>query len=255
VHVRLRLIEVLGRIGGLGALSRLLAPIEAVDRQLRLALLRALRDCNCGCPPNAEKLLWKQINELAGIAAWALSAAEDLPAEPCHFDALRRSLIHEVDKSITGIFHLLGSLFPGRTIEDARESFLHGPITKRAYALESIEQMLPVMMRGHIMALLEPDSVEDRRKQLSCHFPHRSLSLEARLVDILSSSHRITPWTAAVTLFAITKSKITLSFDSATVAQRFDNEIVRETLAWMESQSNAHTFARAEMKKTGDLLR
>jgi HEAT repeat protein len=254
VNVRLRLIEVLGRIGGLGALSRLLAPIETVDRQVRLASLRALRDCNCGCPPSAEKLLWEQINELVGIAAWALSAAEDLPAEPCHFDALRRSLIHEVDKSITGIFYLLACLLLGRTIEDARESFLHGSIAKRAYALESIEQMLPVMIRGHIMALLEPDSVEERQKQLSCHFPHPSLSLEARLIDILSSSYRITPWTAAVTLFAIAKSKITLSFDSATVARRFDDEIVHETLAWMESQSIANTVAGAEMQKTGGQL-
>jgi ATP:ADP antiporter, AAA family len=250
VHVRLRLIEVLGRIGGVGALSRLLAPIGTVDWQVRLALFRALQSCNYGCPPNAEKLLWEQINELAGIAAWALSAAKDLPAEPCHFDALRRSLIHEVDKSITGIFHLLGSLFPGRTIEDARESFLHGPIAKRAYALESIEQMLPVMTRGRIMALLEPDSVEERQKQLNCHFPHQPLAIETRLIDILSSSHRITPWTAAVTLFAITKSKITLRFDSATVARRFDDEIVHETLAWMESQSIANTFAAAEMEKT-----
>lgn len=256
VQVRLHLIEVLGRIGGVGALSRLLAPIEVAEWRVRLALLKALRGCNCGCPPHAEKLLWEQINALAGIAGWALAAAEDLPAGSGHFDALRRSLIHEVDKSITGIFHLLGCLSPGRTIDDARESLLHGPVAKRAYALESIEQILPVMERGPIMALLEPDSAEERRKQLNCYFPHPSLPLELRLADILSTSHRITPWTAAVTLFAMTTSKIRLTFDSATLARRFDDDIVHETLAWAESQSIAKTLGAAGMQMgSGDRLR
>jgi HEAT repeat protein len=243
-RVRLRLMEVLSRIGGPKAQARLLAQTEPTEWRMRLAMHAALRGCDCGCPPAVEKLLWQQIDALAETAAWVTTAAEDLPPGQAHFDMLRRGLNHEVDKSIAGIFHLLACLSPPRAIEDARESLLHGPIHKRAYALEAIEQTLPTEIRARVMALLEPVSTEERRRTLNRYFPHPSLPLEARLADILSTNNRIGPWTASVTLFATTKSDIRLTFDRAVLSRRFDEDVVHEILAWMDSSTQV--AARAQ---------
>jgi hypothetical protein len=116
---------------------------------------------------------------------------------------------------------------------------LHGPPHKRAYALEAIEQALPAWIRARVMALLEPISAEERRKNLSRYFPQKSLPLEARLADILSANERVSPWTATMTLFAATKAAIRVPFDRAVIAERFDEGVVHETLAWMESQAKA----------------
>jgi ATP:ADP antiporter, AAA family len=236
-RVRLCLIEVLGRIGGPAAQTKLLAQIEPTEWRMRLATYAALPGCDCRCSPAVEKMLWQQIDALTGTAAWATGAAEDLPPGSAHFDMLRRALNHEVDKSIAGIFDLLACLSPARVIDDARKSLLHGPIHRRAYALEAIEQVLPTDMRARVMALLEPVSTEERRRKLNRYFPHPSLPLEARLADILSANNRVGLWTASVTLFAATKSHIRPTFDRAVLARRFDGDAVHETLAWMDSSA------------------
>jgi hypothetical protein len=210
--------------------------MDVAERRTRLAAQAALSDCNCPCPAHAEKLLWDQIEALLATAAWAMVAAGDLPAGPAHFGALQRSLSHEVDKSIAGILHLLACLSSKRTVDDARQSLLHGSVDQRAYALEAIEQILPLAIRARVMALLEPITSEERRKALTPYFPQSSLPLEARLADILSANDRIGPWTATVTLFAAAKSEIRLSFDSAVLAKRFDEDVFHETLQWSEAQ-------------------
>jgi hypothetical protein len=233
-RVRQRLIEVLSRIGGTAAQSRLLDQIALTEWRMRLAVDAGLSGCDCQCPSASQELLWDRIDTLAATAAWALAAAQDLPTEPAHFNAIRRSLNHEIDKSIAGIFHLLASLSSGRAIDDARSGFLHGPPHQRAYALETIEQVLPSALRARVMALLEPVSAEERQKQLNRHFLQPLLPLRARLADILSSNERVGPWTAAVTLFAMTKSEIELPFHRAELAGRFDEVVVHETLAWIQ---------------------
>jgi len=234
-RVRLCLIEVLGRIGGPAAQAKLLGQIEPTEWRTRLATYAALRACDGGCTPAVAKWLWQQIDELTATAAWATAAAEDLPPGSAHFDMLRRALNHEVDKSIAGIFDLLACLSPTQVIDDARRSLLHGRIHKRAYALEAIEQVLPMDMRPRALALLEPVSTEERRRKLNRYFPHPSLPLEARLADILSANNRIGPWTASLALFAATKSDIRPTFDRAVLARRFDDDAVHETLTWIDS--------------------
>jgi hypothetical protein len=239
---------VLSRIGGPAAQYKLLTQIEPAEWRVRLAAYAALRGCESGCPPYAEKLLWEQIDTLACTAAWALAAAADLPVGTAHFDALRRSLSHEVDKSITGVFDLLACLSPGLAIDDAREGLLHGPAHKRGYALEAIEQALPTAVRGRVMALLEAVSAEESQKQLSRYFAHPSLPLEARLADILSTNDRIGPWTATVALFVMARSEIRPTFDSAALAGRFNEDVVHEILAWMNTpaQANPQVAGRAQ---------
>jgi hypothetical protein len=191
-------------------------------------------------------LLWDQVEALLRTAAWALAATEDLPAGSAHFSPLRRSLSDEVDKSIHGILRLLACLSSKRTVDDARHSLLHGSADQRAYALEAIEQILPLTIRARVIALLEPITIEERRKSLASYFPQPSLPLEARLADILSANDRIGPWTATVTLFAAAKSGIRLSFDSAVLAKRFDEDIFHETLKWCEAQQMPKARVAAE---------
>jgi hypothetical protein len=163
-------------------------------------------------------------------------------------DAVRRSLHYEVEKSVAAIFHLLSCLYSRSFIDDARECIAYGPADKRAYALEALEQCLPKSAGRWLMALFEPASAEERRLRLTRYFPNPSLPSDERLMDILTRNDRVGSWTAAVTLFALLKLKVSIAVDKVALASRFDSAAVHEVLSKMGEPAARHSAGGGSLR-------
>jgi CRP/FNR family cyclic AMP-dependent transcriptional regulator len=123
---------------------------------------------------------------------------------------------------------------------------------QKAYALETIDVLLPSNQKAMVLSLVEGVPPDELLQRLKSHFSQESKSCEARLLEIITGHNTwLTAWTKAAALYTV--ARLPAPTLSAEVVAGLDSEepIIRETAIWTLFQLNPTQYS-LQLDKAAD---
>jgi HEAT repeat protein len=177
---RLATLRILGLIGNDEAVSYLADLVHDPNREIRHAALTALSKSSF--QPNAVRRksfriqLRSEVRESGELFVVAADIREKLSGH-----ALLRAVEEEIRRAQHRLFLLLAPLFPDQDVLGAWESYQSGDKTRRAYAIEFLENCLSNEDRAWIFPVLEDLPEAERLDRISKTHDERRMTCEDRL--------------------------------------------------------------------------
>lgn len=231
-EVRVRLIRILGRIGGEKAIGMLKSRIDFEDEDIRNHVLKALIMAGYQAEAKDVPAMRERIRAEAEDAAWALSALLDM-GEHEDVRQLVLALKEEFNKNRDRIFRLMAMIYPASLILDAQTNLFSNYPEKRAYSLEVIDNLIDAELKASVFPLIDDMDYGQRLFRLNVQFPQKRTGPHERLKEILiRTEHSTSSWTKACALFCIGKIATMEFFDSVVASLSNPDPTVRETAVW-----------------------
>ena len=231
MDVKIRIMRILGRIGGEEAIGILRSKIDA-EEDIRNHILGALVSSGYQASGREIPRMYERIRREVEDATWALATLVDV-GEYGEVGELREALHREIDKNRKRIFQLLAIIYPRETILNAQANLQGRSSDKAAYSLEILDNTVSPDIKALIFPLLEAMDPGMRLSRLREHFPQERVSQHERIKEILGRSGQSTSsWTKAMALFTVGRIA-TMEFYDVVISSLSDPDaIVRETAVW-----------------------
>jgi len=192
-HFQLAVLRILGLIGSAEAGSYLADLVHTPEPDIRHAALRALQNSGFRLDSVREKSFRIQLRSEVGEVArlWSVRAelGRKLSGHP-----LLVAIDEEIQRGQHRVFLLIAPLFPGSDVQGAWESFRSGDRTRRAYALEFLENCISNEDRVWIFPALEDLPEAERVDRLSRLHDVERMSPADR-VQWVCEEERLSRWT------------------------------------------------------------
>lgn len=231
-----RIVRVCGRIGGVKAVGFLRNNIDFPREDVRHRIFVALQVCGYHAPKKDIPIIHQMIRNEVADAAWAIAAAIDVNKHG-KMALLEDSLTDELTCNRERIFMLLSFIYSPDGIHQAWVNLNSNSSSRKAFALEFIDNLLPRTLKGIIFPLIENMTSQQRLNALNTEFHQPVLGWENRLKEIVCRQDMWTvSWTKSCALYLIGKNKIK-SLEEATIHALSSVEpLIRETAVWSLGQ-------------------
>ncbi len=232
--VMMKIITIIGRIGGQKAIDSLWHKIDYPDKRIASQVLIWLRYFNYRATRERERnAIMELLDDDIAKAIWNISAIEELPDRE-EFKYLKEALEEELAANYDHIFMLLSILYDQESIRLVRENIETGTSEGIAFALELMDIFIDKELRAHLFPLFDDLDPNDKLIQLQEFFPREEYTPREVLNFILNRNFdQANRWTKASALYCmafISDFKVT----KAMVAQLFNNDyLLQETAAWV----------------------
>jgi ATP:ADP antiporter, AAA family len=171
--VMLKIVQIMGHIGGPEALQLLWKKIDYPDKRIVKQILYSLRFINYQAK-GREALAVKDLLDLEmGKALWNLAALDELPDEE-QFNFLKEALREEVVDNYDQITLLLSLLFDPQSVQLVRENIETGTPDGVAYGLELLDLFVDADLKPKLVPLLDDMATKDKLEKLQVYFPRES---------------------------------------------------------------------------------
>jgi len=251
-ELRSRIIRILGRIGGDGAIAVLKKKIDFSEEDIRNRIMSALVRCRYRAAGGEALAMKNRLRNEVKDATWTLSAIVDF-GDYAPAAELVKALHSEVESNRRSILLMLAMIYPRDSILSAQADIAGGNRDKRARAIEMLDSLVTQDIKELVIPLLEDISTARRHSRLVAHFEQRRMTPHERLKEILSRSQQWTSvWTKSCALFAVGKVG-TMEFYDAVISGLAESEpVVRETAVWALGCLNPDDLVERLQPLTGD---
>lgn len=243
----LKLVQIIGRIGGQRAREILWNKIDYPNKVIVSQVLLSLGECGFKAGVSQITRIKYAIESDIADISWNLSAIHEIGDEG-FADSIKASLRSEIQNDIEHIYMLLTMLYDTRSIQLVKENIDSGTTEGITYAIELLDVFLSEQLKQRVIPLLDDLSDNERISRLEYFYPR--IKLDSKLVlkflinrDFTQSNR----WTKACVLFQIGILHIE-DFKLDLIAQLFNPDtLVREVSAWALFQINEgeyHTNTR-----------
>jgi AAA family ATP:ADP antiporter len=241
-QMMLRVIQVIGRIGGQRAREILWSKIDYPNKIVVSQVLLSLGECGFKAGiSQITRIKYAIESDIADIS-WNLSAIQEVGDEGFS-QQIKSTLRWEIQNDIEHIYMLLTMLYDTRSIQLVKENIDSGTTEGITYAIELLDVFLSEQLKQRVIPLLDDLSDTERTHKLEIFYPR--VKLDSKLVlkflinrDFAQSNR----WTKACVLFQIGILKIT-DFKLDLIAQLFNPDtLIREVSAWALYQLDAHEY-------------
>lgn len=232
---RIRLIRLLGRIGGVRAAEVLWRQLDFPDPHVREAALLGLVNCSTRGDGAANKAIRRLRAEAAAVAR-DLAAIQDLSGSEGG-DILIRALRDEVRRSRQTVIHLLALMHPNDAVFQAGAGLVGPSEEMRSNALEVLDNLIADEIKPILFALFDDMPDEWRLDRLNRSFPPKEKDFEHRLQAIFTDEKRLSlAWTKACIFYAMGALGRRHMQELAKGALSDTNFVVKETADWYISR-------------------
>ena len=234
-EVQVRVAHIAQRIGGEDAVAFLRRHLGFADCRVRNAVLAALAACQFQAKEHELEFIHGRLHQEAENAAWLLGARADIAAEEA---MLGRALSAEYLRARDNVLLLLSFVQPSEPMSRVRGTIGSAFPEKQAYALELLDGLLGLELKGVVVPLFEPLPAAEALRRLAAVFPQPRLPLGARLLAILDRpAEWISAWTRAAALESASRLDEPGLESRVQAAAAADDPIVRETAIWKTNWS------------------
>jgi ATP:ADP antiporter, AAA family len=241
-QMMLKIIQVIGRIGGQRAREILWNKIDYPNKIVVSQVLLSLGECGFKAGVSQITRIKYAIESDISDISWNLSAIHEIGDEG-FASAIKASLRAEIENDIEHIYMLLTMLYDTRSIQLVKENIDSGTAEGITYAIELLDVFLSEQLKQRVIPLLDDLSDSDRISRLEYFYPR--VKLDSKLVlkflinrDFTQSNR----WTKACVLFQIGIVQIA-DFKLDLIAQLFNPDpLVREVSAWALFQINPEEY-------------
>lgn len=237
-QMMLRIIQVIGRIGGQRAREILWNKMDYPNKVVVSQVLLALGECGFKAGISQITRIKYVIESDIDDISWNLHAIQEVTDEGFGRQ-IKEALQWEIQNDIEHIYMLLTMLYDTRSIQLVKENIDSGTTEGITYAVELLDVFLSEQLKQRVIPVLDDISYAERLDKLSFFYPR--IRLDSKLVlkflvnrDFTQSNR----WTKACVLFQIGIQRIE-DFKLDLIAQIFNPDpLIREVSAWALYQIN-----------------
>ncbi len=231
--VMLKIVQIIGHIGGPEALQLLWKKIDYPDKRIVKQILYSLRFINYQAT-GREVLAVKDLLDVEmGKTLWNLAALDELPDKP-EFNFLKEALNEEVVDNYDQITLLLSLLYDPQSVQLARENIETGTPDGVAYGLELLDLFVDQDLKPKLVPLLDDMATKDKLELLQIYFPRESYNPVQVLNYILNRDFNYNNrWTKVCAVYA---SAFVSNFrvSRGLISQMFNHDkFLQEASAWV----------------------
>ena len=225
------IIRAMERIPGEKATEFLVTNIFYPDVTIRLHVLTALQSRGYQAVGEVKNDIKTQIMAEANSAAWFFNALTIVERE--NMAGFTKTLQDEVNGISNRILALLSFLYQASSIIEAQKNLKHPKKERRAYAMETIDNIITTDLKKVLFPLLEELSPRIRLERLRQIFPQERLDADRLLMAILvRENDMISSWTKTVAIYNIGLRRTPDSIELITRTITGGDSILKETGAW-----------------------
>lgn len=231
--VMLRIVQIMGRIGGKYALQLLWKKADYPDKRIVKQILFSLRYINYRAEGREARDVIGLLETEMSKTIWNLAALHELPDTP-EFHFLRDALSEEVDDNYDQISMLLSILYDPQSVQLVRENLESGDPDNIAFAIELLDIFIDAELKPKLIPLLDESPTHEKLKNLQVHFPRENYTPIQVINYILNRDFNLNNrWTKACAIHAsayIPEFRVSRGL----IAQMFNTDrLLQETAAWV----------------------
>lgn len=230
--VILRLIQVIGKIGGSRAREILWGKIDYPDKVVVSQVLLSLGECGFKAGISQITRIKYAIEADIADIRWNLSAIYEI-GDHGFAPQIRNSLRGEIQNDIEHIYMLLAMLYDTRSIQLVKENIDSNTAESITYAIELLDVFLSEQLKQRVIPVLDDLSDAERISRLDEFYPRVRLDSKLVLKFIINRDFtQSNRWTKACVLQQIGMLKIN-DFKLDLISQLFNpDSLIKEVSAW-----------------------
>ncbi len=201
----LRVVQILGRVGGRQALELLWKKIDFPDKQVTTELLLSLSYIGFEARDFQASRIQLIIEKLIGDIAWNIKVLQDIPEEDPRDVRIRDAIIEENKVNYDNIFMLLGMIYDPQNVMLVKENIELDTTDSVSFAVEMMDVFCSDELKPKLFPVMDDMRDRDRLdKLLSFYPPEHFESYEDALKQIVNRDYNsITRYTKALTLYRL----------------------------------------------------
>lgn len=199
----LRIIQVLGRLGGRGATELLWKKIDFPDKKIISELLLSLSYIGFVARDYQTARIKLALETEIGDIAWNIKSALEIPKENKMDDLINEAMIQEDVKNYDNIFMLLAMLYDPQSVTLAKNNILNGTTESITFAVEMMDIFLEEELKDKVLPVMDELKVQERLSKLQANYPPEYFdSYEDLLLQIINRDfNRINRYTKALAMY------------------------------------------------------
>lgn len=240
--VMLRIVQIMGRIGGDEALKLLWKKADYPDKRIVRQILYSLRYINYRAQGREVREVMDLLDTEISKAIWNMAALTELP-DSDFFKFLREALREEVQQNFDQISILLSILYDPQSVQLVRENMDSGDPDNIAFAMELMDLFIDQELKPKLFPLLDDSSTADKLRQLQLYYPRESYNTIQVINYILNRDfNQNNRWTKACAVHAAAYLD-EFRVSRGLIAQVFNNDrLLQETSAWVIYNKDKKAF-------------
>ena len=244
----LRIIQVIGRIGGQRAKELLWAKIDYPDKVVVSQVLVSLGQCGFKAGVSQITRIKYAIETDIADIAWNLNAMEVI-GDNAQIERLNNALLQEDQHDIEHVYMLLSMLYDTRSIQLVKENIESGTPEGVTYAIELLDVFLSEQLKVKIIPVLDDLSNNEKVNRLEIYFPRMRLDSKLALKFLINRDFtQSNRWTKVCALEEIGKQRIA-DFKLDLVAHLFNpDRLIREMAGWALYEIDPEEYHKNTMR-------
>lgn len=241
--VMLRIVQIMGRIGGDQALQLLWRKADYPDKRIVKQILYSLRYINYQAQGREVRDVTDLLETEISKTMWNLAALEELPGTP-EFRFLREALREEISQNYDQITMLLSILYDPQSVELVRENIESDDPDNIAFAIELLDLFIDPELKPKLLPLLDDSSTEEKLRLLQVYFPRERYTPIQVINYLLNRDFNLNNrWTKVCAIHASAYMP-DFRISRGLIAQVFNSDrLLQETAAWVVYQKDKRAFA------------
>ncbi len=231
--VMVKLIQIMGHIGGNEGLQLLWKKIDYPDKRIVKQILYALRFINYQAVGREALAVKDLLDTEMSKTLWNIAALDEIPDEPI-YSFLRDALREEIRDNYEHVTLLLSLLYDPESVQLVKENVEAGTPDSIQYALELLDLFVDNDLKPKLIPLLDDSSTEDKLEKLQIYFPRESYNPIQTINYILNRDFNFNNrWTKACAVHA-TAYLDSFRVSRGLISQMFNQDkLLQETTAWV----------------------
>jgi len=244
--VMVKLIQIIGHIGGDEGLQLLWKKIDYPDKRIVKQILYALRFINYQAH-GREALAVKDLLDVEmSKTLWNVAALDEILDEPI-YSFLREALQEEIRDNYDHLTLLLSLLYDPESVQLVKENIEAGTPDSIQYALELLDLFVDQDLKPKLIPLLDDSSTQSKVETLQVYFPRENYNPIQTINYILNRDFNFNNrWTKACAVHC-TAYIDTFRVSRGLISQMFNQDkLLQETTAWViynKDKQAYHTVA------------
>lgn len=241
-QVMLRVVQVIGRIGGTRAKDILWNKIDYPNKVVVSQVLLSMGECGFKAGVSQITRIKYAIETDIADIRWNLSAIHEIGGDGFN-EQIVNSLRWDIQNDIEHIYMLLAMLYDTRSIQLVKENIDSGTTEGITYAVELLDVFLSDQLKQRVIPILDDIPDQERIGKLDIFYPRSKLDSKLVLKFMINRDFaQSNRWTKACVLYQIGVAKVA-DFKLDLIAQMFNPDtLIREVAAWALHQLNESDF-------------
>jgi hypothetical protein len=228
----IRIIQIIGRVGGQKAKDLLWNKIDYPDKVIVSQVLLSLGECGFKAGISQITRIKYAIESDIGDITWNLGALQEL-ADNERTVEVREAILREIQNDTDHIYMLLAMLYDTRSIQLVKENIESGTSEGITYAVELLDVFLSEQLKVKVIPVIDDLSINEKISRLEVFYPRVKLDEKLVLKFLINRDFtQSNRWTKSCVIQLIGNLKIT-DFKLDLIAQLFNpDRLIREISAW-----------------------